>query len=105
MVARILDIVGQTALFTVEPDIGHHPVSGGHCAGGQRYMTHDGLGIGVLVMSISVFDTLLHQITKPAFTEHVDIASRQITTQGVNGDLQDQPRGGASGSEAHCGPQ
>jgi hypothetical protein len=54
-------------------------------------MANNGLGIRVLVMSIGVVDTLTHQVAEPAIAEHMSIAPRQIATQRIDGNLQNQP--------------
>ena len=89
-VIGILDIIDEPTLFTIEPDISDHAMRRWYRTRRQRYMPDNGFGIGVPVVSIVVMDTLVHQVAKSTFTHHIFITARQITAQGVNGNLYDQ---------------
>ena len=92
VVVRVLDVVDQPALLTVEPDVAHHAVRRGDGAGRQRHVADDGLGVGVLVVGVGVVHALVHEIAEPAVTVQVGVAPGQIAAQRVDRDLQHQPR-------------
>lgn len=53
-------------------------------------MTDDGFGVGMLIVSIGKNSTISQQIAKSAVVEMVQAASRQICSQSIDGDLQDE---------------
>ena len=92
MVIRILDVIDKAPCFAVEPDITDHAVCRRHRPRCKRDMTDDGLRVRMLIVGVGVVDPFIHQVTKTAFTQHIAVTSRQITTQGVHSDLQNQTR-------------
>lgn len=67
-------------------------VSGRHRACCQRGVAHDGLGVSMLVVGIGVMDTLLHQVTKTTLAQYIGEAARQISAQGIDGNLHNKFR-------------
>jgi hypothetical protein len=55
-------------------------------------MADDGLGVGVRVMGVVVTQPLVEQVAPPTLAVVAGEALRQVGAQGVDGDLQDQPR-------------
>jgi hypothetical protein len=88
-----IERTGESLRLAVEPYIAHHTMCCRDGSGRQRDMTNDGLGIRVLVMSVGVVDALIHQVPEPAIAQHMRIAPRQISTQRIDGNLQDQSWG------------
>ena len=60
-------------------------------AGGQRGVADDGLGIGVGMVCVAVYDPVFQQVSEAAFTKPVVVARWQVAAQLVHGDLQHQP--------------
>ena len=56
----------------------------------QCRVADDSLGVGVPMVSISINDAGLPQVAEAAFAEAIVKARRQIATQLVDRDLQDQ---------------
>ncbi len=50
------------------------------------------LGIGVRMMRVTVNDTRLPKVAETAFRETIVVAGRQVTTQLVDSDLQNESR-------------
>ena len=55
-------------------------------------MTHNGLGVGVRVMRVAVYDAGFPQVAKAALAEAIVVTHWQITAKLVHGYLQDQFR-------------
>ena len=91
-IIRVLDVIDKAPFFTVEPDIAHHAMCRGHRPRCKRDMTDDGLRIRMLVVGVGVVDPFIHEVTKTTFTQHMAVTSRQITAQGIHGDLENQAR-------------
>jgi hypothetical protein len=53
-------------------------------------MAHNGFGVGMPVMGVYVMGALIEQVASSPFPVVAGVAHRQITTQSINGNLQDQ---------------
>jgi hypothetical protein len=61
-------------------------------AGRERRVPYDCFSIGVAVMGVGVYGPGVQQIAQPPFAEAIVVALQQIASQGINCDLQYQPR-------------
>src|SRR5262245_51527029 len=78
-VTIVLDVVGELAGFAVEPGVGDHSVRGGMCAGGERGVSYDRLGIGMGVMGVGVPNTMLHEVAEAAIPHAGEVSPGQVT--------------------------
>ena len=56
------------------PDIADHAVYGRGCAGGQRRVADDGLGIGMQVMGIGINHSLIEQMIETPVNKVLAVA-------------------------------
>jgi len=91
-IVRILHVVRREAGLAVEPKIAHHAMGRGVRAGRERRVSDDRLRVRMRMMRVSVNDTILPKVPKSSFAETVVIARRQVTSQLIHRDLQNESR-------------
>jgi hypothetical protein len=74
----------------IEPLVTGEAMLCGISAGKQGGMTHSGKGIGMAIMSIGIYYTIVHQIAESGLPKTLAEALREVTSQLVHCDLQDE---------------
>jgi hypothetical protein len=59
---------------------------------GQRGVSDDRFGIGMPVVRVSKYDAIFQQVIESAFAKAFAVSERQVTSQLINRDLQNEFR-------------
>jgi hypothetical protein len=80
----------MSTCLLIEPLVTGKAMLCGMSAGKQRGMAHSGKGIGMAIVGIGIYHTIVHQVSESGLCKTLAQALREVTSQLVHCDLQDE---------------